>query len=116
MTNRFHKSFLKSASCSEPHLQHVSSPLPFKASLEHSPYDPHPSVPTHYTIIAPIRSRTPHLSRRASSPHTVSLYTATCRLLVSTPCEKTPSTRQLTKSSSTQPQRQLHPSPARRHY
>jgi len=31
-----------------------------------------------YSIIAPIQSRTPHLSRRASSSHSVSLPTATC--------------------------------------
>jgi hypothetical protein len=41
------------------------------------------SVPSrdhhHYSIIPPIQSRTPHLSRRASSSHSVSLSTATCR-------------------------------------
>jgi hypothetical protein len=61
----------------------VPPPLPFKAPSGVTPTPLCHSMLSrdhhHYSIIAPIQSRTPHLSRRASSSRIVSLSTATCR-------------------------------------
>jgi hypothetical protein len=90
----FHRPFPKSASCSAQsgvELPRIASPPPHP-SLHVSAFlgrNPHlygvltHSVPSrdhhHYTIIPPVQSRTPHLSRRASSSRSVSLSTVTCR-------------------------------------
>jgi hypothetical protein len=58
-----------------PPCVHFLSRRPSGVILTHSV----PSRDHYYCIIPPIQSRTPHLSRRASSSHSVSLSTATCR-------------------------------------
>lgn len=129
----FHKPFPKSASCQErspielPHLPHPSPPPCAPSTYFQGTHGRNPplcAIPCPLVIIIIIVSfvrfnREPHIYPGAHLLPILYRYPEQPAVTVvstpATPCEnKTPSSRQLTQSSSTQPQRQSHPSPTRR--